>query len=279
MSASEQAKFLQDLAAALNNKQIDLPSFPDVVINIRTALEDPTCSAERLAKVARTDPVLVSRLLVSANAAFHNRAGIEIVDLGLAISRLGFETVRNTAITLAVEQIFNSSQHKDLRERLKGLWHSSINLSSMCYVLALRNGTLNSDNAFLCGLLNGMGKLYILTKARDYPALLGDRDSLDAVMHKWCPTVGKSIVGAWGFADEIADTMDAADAADSRTDTRPTLVDIVQSARLLIDDGAAALQQKPLHGSLARLKIDADAFADIEASYEVHVRSMRQSIA
>ena len=59
MSANEQSKFLQELAETLNSKDIALPSFPDVVINIRDALEDPTCSAERLANVVKTDPILV----------------------------------------------------------------------------------------------------------------------------------------------------------------------------------------------------------------------------
>ena len=115
MSAEEQAEFLQELARALNAKDIALPSFPDVVIQIRTALEDPTCTPDRLAEVAKTDPVLVSRLLMSANSAFHNRAGIEIVDLNLAISRLGFEAVKNTAIALAVEQLFNATNRTGTR--------------------------------------------------------------------------------------------------------------------------------------------------------------------
>ena len=118
MTGSEQTQFLQQLAEDLNSKCIELPSFPDVVINIRTALEDPKCTSERLAEVVRTDPVLVARLLMAANSAFHNRAGIEIVDLNLAISRLGFEVVRNTAITLAVEQIF-------VKNRRAGLGHGN----------------------------------------------------------------------------------------------------------------------------------------------------------
>ena len=149
MSADEQTKFLQELAEDLNSKNIALPSFPDVVISIRSALEDPKCTAEQLGDVVRTDPVLVARLLMAANSAFHNRAGIEIVDLNLAISRLGFEVVRNTAITLAVEQIFNASQHEELRDSIKAIWTSSLSLASMCFVIARNTDTVNPDNAFL----------------------------------------------------------------------------------------------------------------------------------
>ncbi len=265
MSSNEQAKFLQELAETLNSKDIALPSFPDVVIKIRTALEDPTCSAERLADVVRTDPVLVTRLLISANSAFHNRAGIEIVDLGLAISRLGFETVRNTAITLAVDQIFRAGQHDDLNERLEELWNNSISLSSMCYALAQYCGTVNSDNAFLCGLLHEVGKLYILTKARDYPELLGDEESLNSVIAQWCPSVGRSIVQAWGFPDEIAETMDGESALCGQAGEKASLVDVVIGARMLVDDAEKTLAQDPPHPSIERLDIDSDNFPQLES--------------
>jgi HD-like signal output (HDOD) protein len=278
MSANEQTKFLQELAESLNSKDIELPSFPDVVINIRTALEDPTCSAERLAEVVRTDPILVTRVLISANSAFHNRAGIEIVDLGLAISRLGFETVRNTAITLAVDQIFRAGEHDDLKDRLKELWNNSISLSSMCYSLAQKTGTVNSDNAFLCGLLHEIGKLYILTKARDYPELLGNEESLNSVIAQWCPSVGRSIVQAWGFPEEIAETMDGDGAADDQTSAGASLVDVVIGARMLVDDAEWTLAADPLHPSIARLNVDADNFPQLAKSYEMYVQSMRQSI-
>lgn len=275
MSASEQTQFMQGLADALNKKEIALPSFPDVVIRIRSALEDPTCSAERLAEVAKADPVLVSRLLRSVNSAFHNRAGIEIVDLNLAISRLGFETVRNTAIALAVEQIFDAAQHQELKERLRGLWDNSTRLASMCYVLARRTGTVNADSAFLSGLLNEVGKLYILTKARDYPGFLGDGPALDAVLAQWSPSVGKSIVQAWGFPDDIAQTLDQENAG--ITGDKASLLDVLLAARLLVFDAGSALQSP--HVSLTRLAISEVTIGEVQEAYEICVDSMHRSVA
>jgi len=279
MSTEEQAEFLQELARALNAKDVALPSFPDVVIQIRTALEDPTCTPDRLAEVAKMDPVLVSRLLMSANSAFHNRAGIEIVDLNLAISRLGFEAVKNTAIALAVEQLFNASKHKDLREKLKELWSRSISLSSMCYVLAVRAANVNSDNAFLCGLLHEVGKLYILTKAKDYPSFLGDSDTLDAVMTQWNPQVGKSIVESWGFSAEIAESCDADVPMDANASQAAALVDVVCAANAILDDENAALESDPLHPSITRLGVSMESLPDIKESFELHAQSMRQAIS
>ena len=273
----DQTQFLQQLEDDLKSKNVKLPSFPDVVIKIRTALEDPTCSSERLASVVRNDPVLVARLLMAANSAFHNRAGIAITDLDLAISRLGFELVRNSAITLAVEQIYQATQHPELRDTIKSIWSSSLSLASMCFVLARNMGTLNSDNAFLCGLLHEIGKLYIFTRARDYPDLLGNPESLASVLDRWHPSVGKSIVEAWGFPDEIAISLDV-DAPLANNGSPATFIDVVCAAKLVLDydedealDGASA--------SLAgKLNISPDSLPGIREAYDQHAQSMQISV-
>ena len=278
MSADEQEKFLHALAEDLGSNNISLPSFPDVVIKIRSALEDPTCSSGRLAEVAIVDPVLVSRLLVAANSAFHNRAGIEVVDLDLAISRLGFEVVRNTAISLAIEQIFNASQHEAMKERLKDIWTRSLSLSSMCYVLARSTGSLSSDHAFLCGLLHDIGKLYILTKVKAYPDIIGDASSLDRVLLEQHESVGCSIVEAWGFPSEIARSIEIQKNLNLDPDRGADLVDVAYAAIALLDAPDDTLAAEPLHSSLQRLNVTQDSFADLNEAAELHAQSMRYSI-
>jgi len=279
MSAEEQTRFLQELAEDLNSKNIELPSFPDVVISIRTALEDPACSSERLAEVVRTDPVLVARLLMSANSAFHNRAGIEITDLNLAISRLGFEVVRNTAITLAVEQIFSSSQHKELNAAVGEIWSNSLSLASMSFVIARNSGTVNPDNAFLCGLLHEIGKLYILTKAQDFPALMGDEESLETVMQQWYSSVGRSIVEAWGFSADIADSLETDEHLADDTGAAPSLVDVLFIAREVLADPENQELGDACEAPAIRLKINSERLPAIHEEYGVHSASMRQSVS
>ena len=274
----EQTRFLQELAEDLNSRNIQLPSFPDVVINIRTALEDPSCTSERLADVVRTDPVLVARLLMAANSAFHNRAGIEITDLDLAISRLGFEVVRNTAITLAVEQIFEATEHKDLRDSVQQIWQSSLALASMSFVIARNAASLNADNAFLCGLLHEVGKLYILTKAASYPQLMGDEASLETVMQQWYSSIGKSIVESWGFPAEIAESVDTEESLNLEANASASLCDVVYLARQVLHDAESLEQDANCKVSAGRLNVSADNFPGIQEAYELHARSLRASI-
>ncbi len=277
MPAEERNRFLQELAEDLNSKNIQLPSFPDVVINIRTSLEDPKCSSERLADVVRTDPVLAARLLIAANSAFHNRAGIEIVDLNLAISRLGFEVVRNTAITLAVEQIFAASEHKELQAAVKEIWTSSLSLASMSFVIARNAGNVNPDTAFLCGLLHEIGKLYILTKARDYPKLMGDPESLRTVQEQWYASIGKSIIEAWGFSAEIAESLDLDENINTDSAAAAGVVDVVYLARIVLAKADDIAEDEAFNGSVGKLNLTAETLPAIYDAFDLHAQSMRQS--
>ena len=272
MSADEQTQFLQGLAEDLNAKTIALPSFPDVVINIRTALEDPTCTAERLAKLSRADPVLVSRLLMSANSAFNNRAGIDIVDLDLAISRLGFEAVRNTAITLAVEQLFNSEKHDALKERLRDLWTRSVNLASMSLVVGRNAGNVNADNAYLCGLLHEVGKLYILSKAGEFPQFLGDGESVDQVLVEWHANVGRSILGAWGFPDDIVASVAVGDLSANGDGSDYTRV---VAAAIEVLEGRDLADADSCTDNLLLAGVQAEKRGLLLEQWEMHVQSLR----
>ena len=60
MSSSEYFEFVKALAADLNKKAIELPSFPDVVIQVRKALDNPDTTGNDLAKILSLDAVLAS---------------------------------------------------------------------------------------------------------------------------------------------------------------------------------------------------------------------------
>lgn len=277
VTADEQSQFLQQLAEDLNSRNIQLPSFPDVVINIRTALEDPTCTSERLADVVRTDPVLVARLLMSANSAFHNRAGIDIVDLNLAISRLGFEEVRNSAITLAVDQIFKAAEHENLQDAIKQIWQTSLSLASMSFVLARHSKKVNAENAFLGGLLHQIGKLYILTRVQKYPGLMADEASLGVLLEQWTPSVGQSIIESWGFSSDIAESLDVEENLNTNDSSPATIVDVIHSAKLLLESKDEDAETAPESPSAGKLGISDDTLPGIREAFQLHAATMRQS--
>ena len=233
MGQCDKFRFVSLLALELDNGDITLPSLPDVVLKIRKMLEDDDVDFERVSKAISIDPVLVSRLFVYANSAYYNRANIRIDTLEGAIGRLGFEVVRSTAMSLAMKQLYKADKQDKAARHLRAVWARGMKLSSMAHAVSARAPHLNDETAFLCGLMHEVGKLYILTKAEEFPEFLGDADSLNEVMDEWNPQITKSIVESWGFPDEVAESTDPASYASVEEGGRRTMPILLRLRRYL----------------------------------------------
>lgn len=277
---NDEFRFVSLLALELDNGDIFLPSLPDVVIKIRGLLEKDNCDFGTISQAISVDPVLVSKLFVFANSALYNRANVKIDTLDGAIGRLGFEVVRNTAMSLAMKQLHRSDKHDKSAKQFRAVWARGMKLSSMAFAVAARNGSLNQETAYLCGLMHEVGKLYILTKAEDFPNLLGDVKSLGRVLEEWNPQVSKSIIESWGFPDEVAESTDPAAYVDNDAETEPTYADVMVVAKLLIDGSNENLSSVfEQDASCHKLAVDKDTAADVLLAYREKIKSMQQMFA
>jgi HD-like signal output (HDOD) protein len=280
MERNDEFRFVSLLALELDNGDIFLPSLPDVVMKIRGLLEKDNCDFAVISQAISVDPVLVSRLFVFANSAYYNRANIKIDTLDGAIGRLGFEVVRNTAMSLAMKQLHKSDKQAKSASQFRAIWARGMKLSSMAHSVAARHGKLNQETAYLCGLMHEVGKLYILTKAEDFPTLLGDPTSLARVMEEWNPQVSKSIIESWGFPDAVAESTDPVAYVDADVEAEPTYADVMFIARLLVDakveNLATVLEESP---SCQRFGVDREGAADVMLAYREKIKSMQQLFA
>jgi HD-like signal output (HDOD) protein len=223
--------FVQGLASELNQGKLRLPSFPDAVVRIRKALEDESCTTERLARIAASDQVLAGRLLHLSNSALLQRGGGRATDLRTAIQRLGFAMVRNAAISVAMDQMLHAGDLGDSVQDIKELWRTSTRVAALSYVVAKRHKQLNADEAFLAGLLHNVGKLYILIRAAQN-ADLGDAAERREALDGWHNIVGRLIIEHWGFSEAQAAAAEGYVDLDRRV-AEPDLTDVVQVATLL----------------------------------------------
>ncbi len=156
--------FLQKLAEEVSEGSIDLPCFPDVVIRISTALADPNTTSDHVVTIVGAEPRLAARILQTANSAAFNAAGKPLTDLRSAITRLGHQMVHGTAMSYAMQQMKDEASLRSIAEPLTQLWNKSIAVASISRIVAGRT-KLSTDEAFLTGLLHGIGKLYIIARA------------------------------------------------------------------------------------------------------------------
>ena len=280
MDKSDHFRFVSLLALELDNGDISLPSLPDVVTKIRNMLERDDCDFDKVSQAVSVDPVLVSKLFVYANSAYYNRANVKIETLEAVIGRLGFEVVRNTAMSLAMKQLYNSDKHDKTANQQRKIWARGMKLSSMAFAIAQQQPALNQETAFLCGLMHEVGKLYILTKAEDFPELLGDADSLQLVYDEWNPQISKSIIESWGFSEDVVHTADPESYVQEDADAPADLVDVIVVARLLLDGKEASLEDVfDEDNSCRRLGVAKDAAPALMSAYREKLQSMQQSLS
>ncbi len=223
--------FLTSLAAEVSGGTVNLPSFPDVVIRIRKALADPDAKLSQLVKIVGSEPRLAARLIQAANSAAFNPAGKSLTDLRAAITRLGHRPVQSSAMAFAVRQMRLAPALRSISKPLNVLWEESISVASICQVIARRTKT-SPDEAFLTGLLHGIGRLYIMVRAAGKSDKLWRDSSFIHMVDGWHPAIGKAVLENWGFVEEMAQAVgDQRDyERDSKSDADLTDILIVSIA-------------------------------------------------
>jgi HD-like signal output (HDOD) protein len=198
--------FLVGLAAELSRGPVDLPCFPNVVFKIRDALDDPRTSVEDTVKLVGAEPRLAARLIQTANSVAFNPSGARVTELRTAVTRLGQQLVQGAAMSFAVQQMKDAPGLVSIANELKQLWAKSIAVASISQVVARRT-KVKADEAFLTGLLHGIGRLYIMATA------IGkfSTENLDAecaeILADWHPSIGKAVLENWRVGEAMAESV------------------------------------------------------------------------
>jgi len=272
-------KFVCQLSEDLASGEISLPSFPAVVVKIQKLLEDEECDFGLLSRAVSTDAVLVSRLFVFANSAYHNRSKDKVESLEAAVAALGMKLVRNTALSLAVKQLLLAEKHQSIAGQLREIWERSTRFASASFAIAQQSDDVNEETAFMCGLLHEIGKLYMLTKAQSFPDFLGDDHSIEEVLNSWHSQVGRCIVESWGFSQEIVESMDSAEFLEERTHVSPALVDVVYVAKCLLGTDEESWPDQIVKPSFQKLGLDEAVLKQVAVSYKEKLTSVHQFLA
>jgi HD-like signal output (HDOD) protein len=199
--------FIRSLASELSAGKVDLPSFPEIAVRVRRILSDPKSSVDQVVRVVGSEPALTARLLRIANSASLNRSGKPVNDLRTAINRIGHNMVRSASISFAMAQIRKSNKLVGLEDQLKQLWRESTSVAALSFVLARTCTRVNPDEALLVGMMHGIGKLYVLTRAVSHPELFTSGGMIDQIVGEWHASIGKAILENWEFPESMAQAV------------------------------------------------------------------------
>ena len=273
--------FVQALASELSGGKIELPGFPHIVMRVQKVLGDESSDASRIVKVLGSEPVLASQIVRMANSAALNPGGVHVTDLRAAVARVGLDTVRSATIAFAMRQLRDAPLLKGLETPLGVLWRRSVMVASLSCVVARKLTTVNPDTALLAGLLQGIGRLYILTRASGHRALFADQDSYQTIEQDWHLSIAAALHENWGIADEIVQAVHESENVDRESRGPVSLADVLAVGTILAEhhNQPQALQaQVHCAKPLQKLKLDAKACEAFIAESAADIESLREAL-
>ena len=137
----------------------EVSSLPAVALRIIELANDPRTGAEDLLEVVRSDPALAMRLMRTVNSSYYAMDD-KVADLKQAITLLGFNEVRNLALTAYVAQKFKDTTGHGQYSR-RGLWNHMVGTGMVARLLAKTCGSAPPQEAYLAGLLHDVGLILI----------------------------------------------------------------------------------------------------------------------
>jgi HD-like signal output (HDOD) protein len=273
--------FVTALAREMSAGKIELPGFPDIAMRVRRVLQDEDVSVEKLVRVIGAEPSLSARLLQIANSAAINRGGNRVTDLRAAVTRVGFTLVRSSSIALAMSQLSKSQALQAVKEPLRQLWQRSAHVAAMASVVARRLTNVNADAAALAGMVHGIGKLYILVRAVDFPGLTADPAGYNRIEQLWHANIAKAVLESWELADEVVAAVHQHEDLEYSHEGEADLTDVLVIANLLI-----SFRQDPqaievnLQGVSAakRLNLDIESYQRLLEESAAEIEALRAAL-
>lgn len=229
---AQRFKMLEDIARELAGDVV-FPTYFDAVLRLRKVLQDPSKSISDIATAVMLEPLISAKLLHLSNSVAYNPSGKEIVDVKSAVTRLGIQTVKNTAMAVVMAQLIRAKNMAEFTELTEKLWEHTIRTAAAARIIARSKTSLNPDEALFAGLIHDLGAFYMLYRATQYEDLRARPESLKYLMINWHESIGVSLLNALGIPQEIVDATIDHDHPRSLPVTIRNLADLVYVANMI----------------------------------------------
>lgn len=202
----------QELYRKLQDDTLILPSLPDVAIEVEQVINCPSSNIKQLVDVVKKDTAITARVIRVANSAMYCR-GRSADNLQSAIARIGFDQIKSIVTSLALEQLFISSNEM-VWKVMDEVWNCSVDVaaaSCSIFIQYQKNNPqtkLDVETLTLAALVHNIGALPVLAEAEIQPDLFEDVSSLRRVIQQVQTPIGTAIVKYWDFADEIVEVVE-----------------------------------------------------------------------
>lgn len=202
---------LCELTGSLRN----LPSLPELYLEIADALQSPTASAQRIADIASKDPAISAKLLQLSNSAYFGFSR-KVFSVAEAVQLLGAGVIQSLAMAVPIFSAFRRDRCPDFP--IDQIWEHSVQtavLGRRIYSHYLDDSHL-AEQAFCAGILHDLGKIILADGlSGDYSAALKEsrdtRAPLFEIERKHFQAthaeVGAYLLAIWGLPIPLVEAV------------------------------------------------------------------------
>ena len=189
----------------------EIPTLPEVMQNVMTALASEDSSAEDLAVILSNDQALCSKVLKVANSAFFAQSR-RIYDINDAVVLLGFDSIAQLTLATAIFPAFGTVRSSE-RFDVNAFWeHSIATAFAGKFILEMIGDSSGYKFLYTAGLLHDIGKMVLITRFPYEYALVLERAATEdlflyeAEKHVLGFThcdIGEWVCNRWNFPDRL----------------------------------------------------------------------------
>lgn len=141
------------------NKIEDLPTLPIVIQRILQLINDPKATTKQIGSIITSDQSLTAKTLKLVNSAFYGFSK-KITTVDQAIVIIGFNAVKNLAISASVFDIFKNMNQRSSFDRY-GFWTHSVAVAFIAKQISEDTRIGNPGEIFVSALLHDIGKIIL----------------------------------------------------------------------------------------------------------------------
>ena len=194
--------FVSEVLDAFKGDKVQIPSLPEIALNISSAIEEDDVSFKQLAGLLQTDPAIAARVIQVANSAIYG-GGEHVDSIQTAITKIGLKAVHAVVLCVVMRELFTPKSAL-IKKSMARFYEQSIRIGVICYDLAKHIKGFDPDHGFLVGLLHDIGTIPILVIADEHPDLSRQAGNLDVTLTQLKSHIGAIMLKQWQFADEYS---------------------------------------------------------------------------
>jgi serine/threonine protein kinase len=191
----------------------DFPALSGIITEINKIVSSESDSANKLARVILQDFALTNKMLRLVNTVSYGQFGGNISTISKAVVIMGFETVRNIAMSLIMLEFM---QNKTLAHQLKDEVVASFFSGVLAIQLAVGRNIRDAEELMICSMFQNLGRMlvtyYFFEESQEISRIIEQGQSEDQaaikVLGLTYNEIGIGVAKSWNFPKRLLEGME-----------------------------------------------------------------------